>query len=188
MAATRKPTPEALVIFRSKEEWAQWLELNHGESTGLWLQIAKKDSQSPSITYKDALDVALCYGWIDGQKRPLSQEILLQRFLPRASQSLWSKINREKALASIASGEMRPAGCKAIEDAKRSGRWDAAYDSPRAAVLPSDLQDALDASPQAKSFFATLDKANRCAILWRIQTAKKRRLDASASGLPLGTC
>jgi uncharacterized protein YdeI (YjbR/CyaY-like superfamily) len=160
-------------LFKTKEEWAVWLDRNHRQSAGLWLQIAKKGSGSRSVTYGEAVEIALCYGWIDGQKKPYSDEIWLQRFVPRSSRSVWSKINREKAEALIASGEIKPAGLAAVEQAKQSGRWDTAYDSPRIAAVPSDLQAALDASPSAKTFFETLDKANRYAILWRIQTVKK---------------
>ena len=167
------PSDDPASRFQCKEDWAAWLDQNHGQSAGLWLQIAKKRSKSPSVTYREALDIALCYGWIDGQKRPESEALWLQRFLPRSPRSLWSKINRERALALIASGEMKPAGLKAIENAKQAGRWDTAYDSPTGATVPSDLQAALDASPGGKSFFVALDKANRYAILWRIQTVKK---------------
>ena len=137
------------------------------------MRLAKKDSGRRSVSYRDALEVALCYGWIDGQKRPESEQFWLQKFLPRSSKSIWSRINREKALALIASGEMNAAGLEAIENAKMNGRWDAAYDSPSRADVPSDLQAALDANPRAKAFFETLDRANRYAVLWRIQTVKK---------------
>jgi uncharacterized protein YdeI (YjbR/CyaY-like superfamily) len=160
-------------LFSSKEDWAAWLDRNHGVSTGLWLRIAKKGSNVQSVTYKDALDVALCYGWIDGQKKPESEETWLQRFVPRSPRSLWSKTNREKALALIATGEMKPAGWAAIEKAKQAGRWDTAYDSSSSAAVPGDLQAALDANPKARAFFETLDKRNRYAILWRIQTVRK---------------
>jgi uncharacterized protein YdeI (YjbR/CyaY-like superfamily) len=160
-------------LFKTRDDWAAWLDENHRESTGLWLQIAKKGAGLQTVTYGEAVEVALCYGWIDGQKRPSDEEIWLQRFVPRSSRSVWSKINRQKAEALIASGEMKRAGLTAIEEAKRSGRWDTAYDSPRSAVVPSDFQAALDASPKAKAFFETLDRANRYAILWRIQTVRK---------------
>jgi uncharacterized protein YdeI (YjbR/CyaY-like superfamily) len=159
-------------LFRSKQDWAAWLEKNHRKSTGLWLQIAKKGSALYSVSHKQALEVALCYGWIDGQKRPENEKTWLQRFLPRSSKSIWSKINREKALALITSGQMKPAGLEAIENAKKNGRWDAAYDSPSGSTVPSDLQAALDANPRAKVFFETLDRANRYAVLWRVQTVK----------------
>ncbi len=160
-------------LFTSKEDWAAWLEQNHSKSTGLWLQIAKKGSQLQSVTYEEALEVALCYGWIDGQKRPKDDRAWLQRFVPRSGRSIWSKINREKAAALMASGAMKPAGLTAIEQAKKAGRWETAYDSPRGATVPSDFQAALDANPKAKAFFETLDKTNRYALLWRIQTVKK---------------
>jgi uncharacterized protein YdeI (YjbR/CyaY-like superfamily) len=126
-----------------------------------------------SVSYKEALEVALCYGWIDGHKRPESEQTWLQRFVARSSKSMWSKINREKALAMIASGEMKAAGLEAIENAKKNGRWEAAYDSPSGATVPTDFQAALDANPRAAAFFKTLDRANRYAVLWRIQTVKK---------------
>ena len=150
-----------------------WLNKSHRTNTGLWLRIAKKSSDLPSVSYQEALEVALCYGWIDGQKKPESDETWLQRFLPRSTKSLWSKINREKALALIASGEMKPPGLAAIENAKKNGQWEAAYDSPSKATIHSDFQAALDAHPKAKAFFETIDRTNRYAVLWRIQTAKK---------------
>jgi uncharacterized protein YdeI (YjbR/CyaY-like superfamily) len=163
----------AIRLFKSKRDWAAWLEKNHRKSTGLWLRMAKKDSRLRSVSYKEALEVALCYGWIDGQKRPENEQTWLQRFVSRSGKSIWSKINREKALALITSGEMKAAGLEAIESAKKNGRWDAAYDSPSGATVPSDFQAALDANPKATAFFKTLDRANRYAVLWRIQTVKK---------------
>ena len=170
---TDKPDAASIRLFKSKQDWAAWLDKNHRTSTGLWLRLAKKSSDVRSVTYKEALEVALCYGWIDGQKKPESDAAWLQRFLPRGSKSLWSKINREKALALIASGEMKPAGLDAIENAKKNGQWEAAYDSPSRASVPDDFQAALNANPQAKAFFETIDRVNRYAVLWRIQTAKK---------------
>ena len=167
------PNGSPIRLFKSRRDWAAWLEKNHRKSIGLWLRLAKKDSGLRSVSYKEALEVALCYGWIDGQKRPESDRAWLQRFLARSSKSIWSKINREKALALIASGEMKEAGRAAVEIAKKSGRWEAAYDSPRGSTVPSDFQAVLDANPRAAAFFKTLDRANRYAILWRIQTAKK---------------
>lgn len=150
-----------------------WLEKNCGKSPGVWLRLGKKNSAVRSVSYKEALDVALCHGWIDGQKRPQNEKTWLQRFAPRAEKSLWSKINREKVAALIASGEMKAAGLKAIAAAKKDGRWDAAYDSPSGAAVPEDLQAALDGNARAQTFFDKLDRANRYAVLWRIQTAKK---------------
>ncbi len=168
-----KPDSVSIRHFKSKQDWAIWLDENHRTSTGLWLRLAKKSSDLRSVTYKDALEVALCYGWIDGQKKPESDAAWLQRFLPRSSKSLWSKINREKALALISSGEMKPAGLDAIENAKKNGQWEAAYDSPSRSTVPPDLQAALDANPNAKAFFEAIDRVNRYAVLWRIQTVKK---------------
>jgi uncharacterized protein YdeI (YjbR/CyaY-like superfamily) len=160
-------------LFKSREHWSLWLEKNHRRSAGLWLRLAKKDSGLQSVSYQEALGVALCYGWIDGQKRPESEQAWLQRFVPRSARSVWSKINREKALALIASGEMQAPGLQAIESAKKNGRWEAAYDSPSRATVPPDFQAALDAHPRAAAFFKTLNRANVYAILWRIQTVKK---------------
>jgi uncharacterized protein YdeI (YjbR/CyaY-like superfamily) len=170
---TNTPDHSPVRLFKSKKDWAAWLEKNHGKSTGLWLRLAKKDAGLRSVSYKEALEVALCYGWIDGQKRPESEQAWLQRFVSRSGPSIWSKINREKALALVASGEMKPAGLEAIENAKKNGRWDSAYDSPSGATVPSDFQAALDANQRAAVFFKTLDRANRYAVLWRIQTVKK---------------
>src|SRR6266567_5919763 len=163
----------AIRLFKSKQDWADWLERNQGKSSGLWLQLGKKKSGVRSMSYKEALDVALCYGWIDGQKRPEDEKTWLQRFVPRSSKSIWSKINREKAQALIASGEMQAGGLEAIENAKKNGRWEAAYDSPSGATVPGDLQAALDGNAKAKALFEKLDRANRYAVLWRIQTVKK---------------
>ena len=169
----QKAEDSATKLFATKEAWANWLAAQHGVSSGVWLRLAKKGSTLVSISYGEALDVALCYGWIDGQKRPESESPWLQRFLPRGKKSLWSKINREKALGLIASGEMQAAGLAAIARAKESGQWEAAYDSFSRATVTPDLQAALDANEPAKAFFATLDRTNRYAVLWRIQTAKK---------------
>lgn len=137
------------------------------------MRLAKKDSDLESISYAEALEVALCYGWIDGQKRPESDDAWLQRFLPRSGKSIWSKINREKAERLISSGKMRPSGLEAIRAAKDSGAWEGAYDSPRNSQIPPDFEAALRVNPRARKFFETLDGANRYAVLFRIQTVKK---------------
>lgn len=174
MNLDRKPTEDvSILLFEDKQAWAAWLKKNHGKSAGLWLRLAKKDAESGSMSYAEALELALCYGWIDGQKKSEHDGYWLQRFTPRSARSIWSKINREKALALIASGQMQPAGLQEVERAKSDGRWQAAYDSARTAVIPEDLQQALAASPAAQAFFATLNAQNRYAILFRIQTAKK---------------
>jgi uncharacterized protein YdeI (YjbR/CyaY-like superfamily) len=162
-----------ILAFPNPKAWEKWLKANHLSSAGLWLQLGKKDSGIPSITYAEALEIAICYGWIDGQKRSHSAETWLQKFTPRGEKSIWSKINREKALALIKSGRMQPAGLTEVERARKDGRWEQAYDSPNAATVPPDLQAALNKSPRAKAFFATLESRNRYAILWRVQTAKK---------------
>jgi len=159
--------------FASQHKWQLWLEKNHTDPTGIWLQVAKKESGIPSVTYPEALETALCFGWIDGQKRPLDEKFWLQRFTPRRTKSGWSKINCSKALLLIEQGKMRPSGLKEVERAKADGRWEAAYDSARTAEVPSDLEKALAKNAKAKAFFATLDRANRYAILYRVQTAKK---------------
>jgi uncharacterized protein YdeI (YjbR/CyaY-like superfamily) len=181
--AKTKTSNDALVrLFKSKRDWAAWLDKNHRKSAGLWLRLAKKHSPLRSISYQEALEVALCYGWIDGQKKPESEDAWLQRFVSRSSRSIWSKINREKALGLIANGEMKAAGLEAIENARKNGRWDAAYDSPSGAAVPSDFQAALDASPRAMAFFNTLDRANRYAVIWRIQNVKKAQTRARKIG------
>src|SRR5205814_7178051 len=144
-------------LFKDQDAWESWLERNHSNSTGLWLRLAKKDAGLQSISYAEALEIALCYGWIDGQKRPEDERTWLQRFVPRSNKSIWSKINREKAEALIENGRMTAAGSVAIERAKANGRWTAAYDSPSRSTVPEDFQVALDANASANSFFQILD-------------------------------
>jgi uncharacterized protein YdeI (YjbR/CyaY-like superfamily) len=160
-------------LFTRQSAWEKWLEKNHRNSSGLWLRLSKKGSKGISASYKEALEVALCYGWIDGQKRPESEEAWLQRFVPRSARSIWSKINRDKAKALIASGRMKAAGHEAIKAARDNGTWKAAYDSPKGAQVPADFEAALEANPRAREFFEAIDRANRYAILFRIQRAKK---------------
>lgn len=160
-------------LFSQPAAWADWLASNHITAAGIWLQLAKKDSGIASVSYVEALDVALCYGWIDGHKRGLDAQFWLQKFSPRGSSSIWSKVNCAKAEALIASGHMQAAGFAAIERAKQNGRWDAAYDPSSTITVPEDLQAALDQNAQAQAFFLTLNRQNRYAILFRIQTAKK---------------
>jgi uncharacterized protein YdeI (YjbR/CyaY-like superfamily) len=172
--APKPPRAELpVILFTTPADWERWLEENHGASPGVWMRIAKKASGVASVTYDEALDGALCYGWIDGQKKSYDDATWLQKFTPRGAKSVWSKINRDKVGALVERGRMKPAGLKAVDAAKADGRWDAAYDSQRTISVPDDLQAALDASPEAKAFFATLNGANRYAILWRVQTAKK---------------
>jgi uncharacterized protein YdeI (YjbR/CyaY-like superfamily) len=159
--------------FKDAQAWDAWLTKNYDDEAGIWMRIAKKSSGTKSITYPEALEIALCHGWIDGLKRPESETAWLQRFTPRRKRSMWSQINRVKALALIESGQMKPAGLAEIERAKGDGRWDAAYQSPKSATMPADFKKELDRHPKAKAFFKTLSKTNSYAILWRIQTAKK---------------
>jgi uncharacterized protein YdeI (YjbR/CyaY-like superfamily) len=160
------------LAFASAKAFATWVEKNHGRSKGLWLKLAKKGG-APSVTYPEALDIALCHGWIDGQKKPFDDAWWLQKFVPRGPRSIWSRINTQKAEALIAAGRMKAAGLAAIEAARADGRWAKAYDSPRTSTVPEDLQAALDGSAKAKKMWATLNAANRYAVLFRIQTAKK---------------
>lgn len=167
-------TPDLPVkLFKSQDAWAKWLETNHAKSPGIWMRIAKKDGGLTSVNYAEALDVALCHGWIDGQKRPLDEASWLQRFTPRGARSMWSTINKGKAKTLIEGGRMRPSGMAAIESAKADGRWDAAYGPSSTAEVPPELRAALDRSPKAKAFFETLRGANRYALIYRVHTAKK---------------
>jgi uncharacterized protein YdeI (YjbR/CyaY-like superfamily) len=162
-----------ILPFASQRQWEKWLDEHHKTSKGLWLKIAKKDTGIDSVTYAEALDAALCYGWIDGQKGALDDTYWLQKFTPRTSRSKWSKVNRDKVAALIKEDRMKPAGLTAVEQARSDGRWEAAYDAQSKASVPEDLQRELDRNPQAAAFFATLDSANRYAVLYRIQEAKK---------------
>ena len=166
-------TNEPVLACETRAAWAAWLAKNHLASKGIWLRLAKKTADTPSVSYAEAIEVALCYGWIDGQKKTDNEHFWLQRFTPRTAKSIWSKINRDKATTLIASGQMKAAGMKEIERAKNDGRWDAAYDSARTSVIPADFQALLDRNPRAKIFFASLNSQNRYAILFRIQAAKK---------------
>jgi uncharacterized protein YdeI (YjbR/CyaY-like superfamily) len=162
-----------ILTFASAAEMEEWLEGNHAGSNGIWLKIAKKGSGIASVDYSEALELALCFGWIDSQKRGFDEWFFLQRFTPRRSRGKWSLINREKAKALIASGTMRPAGLAEVEAAKEDGRWEAAYPGQRTAKVPEDLQRELDRNEAARDFFAELDSANRYAILYRLEDAKK---------------
>jgi uncharacterized protein YdeI (YjbR/CyaY-like superfamily) len=167
------PDPLPVMTFESIDAWDAWLAAHHAGSPGLWLKIAKKGSAGTTISYSDALDVALCHGWIDGQKGRHDDDYWLQRFTPRKPGSNWSKINTERAAALIASGRMRPAGLREVERAQADGRWEQAYESQSRVTVPDDLARALAANERARAFFATLDSANRYAILYRIRTAKR---------------
>jgi uncharacterized protein YdeI (YjbR/CyaY-like superfamily) len=150
-----------------------WLVESHDSCAGIWLKIAKKGTGKRSVTYAEALELALCFGWIDSQKRGFDEEYFLQRFTPRRPRGRWSQINREKAEALIAEGRMRPTGLAEVEAAKTDGRWEAAYAGQRTAKVPDDLQRELDAHPAASEFFDGLDSANRYAIIYRLNDTKK---------------
>lgn len=169
----KAPPEQPLLLFESTSDWEAWLKENHENSAGVRLQIAKKGSGHTSVTYAEALDVALCYGWIDGQKLPMDDKFFIQKFTPRRAKSVWSKVNTEKVEQLIKQGRMQPAGVKQIEVAKADGRWDAAYASQKNMEIPEDFQAELDNNSEAKAFFDTLNKTNRFAIYFRITTAKK---------------
>jgi uncharacterized protein YdeI (YjbR/CyaY-like superfamily) len=168
-----------VVGFASAQAWLAWLEENHDGSAGLWLKIAKQGAPAPTVSYAEAVEVALCYGWIDGQKGRLDEHYWLQRFTPRKAGSKWSKINREKAERLIGADLMRPPGLRQVEAARADGRWEAAYQGQATATVPPDLAQALEGNPEAAAFFATLTGVNRYAILYRIQDAKRPQTRAA---------
>ncbi|KOC30270.1 bacteriocin-protection protein [Comamonas testosteroni] len=167
------PLELAPALFKSAKAFEAWLKKNHATSDGLWLKIAKRGSNEPSVTYPEAVEIALCWGWIDGQKKSLDDQHYLQRFTPRRARSVWSKINVEKVQGLIEAGRMQAPGEAQVEAAKADGRWARAYDGARTSTVPEDLQAALEAEPAAKTFFASINASNRYAILWRIQTAAR---------------
>jgi uncharacterized protein YdeI (YjbR/CyaY-like superfamily) len=169
VAGSQHPT----VRFGSPAEWEAWLDRSHSQSDGVWLALVKKAAGVPGVSYADALDAALCFGWIDGQRRALDDRFFVQHYTPRRSRSRWSQINRARAEALAAAGRMRPAGAAEIDRAQRDGRWEAAYPGQRSAVVPDDLSDALAANSAARAFFETLDRANRYAILYRVHDANR---------------
>lgn len=161
-----------ILFFATASEWQQWLHKHYDQASGIWLKFAKKSANEPSVTYNEALDVALCYGWIDGQVNKYDKNYYLQKFTPRRPKSVWSKRNVAKVAELVATGKMQPSGLAQVEAAKQDGRWQLAYDSPGNTTMPEDFQAALDGSPKAKAFFETLNKTNAYSFLWRIQTAK----------------
>ena len=162
-----------VIKLASRNAWAAWLGRRHADSAGVWLKIAKKAAGTNTVSYAEAVDVALCYGWIDGQKDKLDDDFWLQRFTPRRPKSKWSQRNRVRALELIDTGEMQASGLREVERAKADGRWDAAYEAQSSATVPDDLSRALKRDKKAAAFFAGLDSRNRYAILYRIQDAKK---------------
>ena len=173
LAKSATPPDAAPALFKNARAFEAWLKKHHATHNGLWLMIAKRGAQVPSVTYAEAVEIALCWGWIDGQKKGFDDQHFLQRFTPRRARNIWSKTNVEKVAALIEAGRMQPPGHAQIDAAKADGRWAQAYDGARTSVVPDDLLAALDAEPKAKAFFATVNAANRYAVLWRIQTAVK---------------
>ena len=179
------------LTFASQADWETWLEAHHAGSRGVWIKIAKKATGISSITHAEALESALCYGWIDGQRVGFDEAYFLQKFTPRRARSGWSRVNREKALELIATGRMRPGGMREVERAQADGRWDAAYEPQSSARVPDDLARELDRDPAARAFFESLDSRNRYAILYRIQDAKRpatraRRIETFVAMLARG--
>jgi uncharacterized protein YdeI (YjbR/CyaY-like superfamily) len=172
-SSAHPPDGRPILLFETIAAWEEWLDGNHAATDGVWLRLAKKGAPLRSISYAEALEGALCYGWIDGQKRAYDEDSWLQKFTRRGRRSIWSRINRDKAEALLASGRMRTAGEAAVEAARADGRWDAAYDPASRASVPADLAAELERSPAAREFFETLSGANRYAILFRLQTAAK---------------
>ena len=172
MVAAAKAKDLSIQLFRTVAAWERWLATHHG-AAGVWVQIAKKDSGETSISQNDAIEGALCHGWIDGQKRALDERFYLLRFTPRRPRSVWSKINIAKVEQLIASGRMQPTGMREVEAAKADGRWQAAYEGSARMEVPQELADALATNAKALRFFEQLDRANRYAFCWRVHTAKK---------------
>ena len=168
-----RPTDYPIKLFKDRKSWESWLAKHWAGKPGLWLRIAKKASGLRSVNYAEALEVALCHGWIDGQRRSHDARTFLQKFTPRRSKSIWSKINIAKTKVLIAAGRMREGGHAAIAAAKADGRWKAAYQAQRVARVPRELALALAKNPRAKTFFATLSGQNRFAVIFRVTTAKR---------------
>jgi uncharacterized protein YdeI (YjbR/CyaY-like superfamily) len=162
-----------VIGFEDLAGWEAWLAEHHATAAGAWLKIAKKGSAERTVSYPEALEAALCYGWIDGQKGRLDDDFWLQRFTPRGPASKWSQINTAKAAALIEAGRMQPAGLREVESARADGRWDAAYPGQAAITVPDDLASELARNDAARAFFATISSVNRYAILYRIGEAKR---------------
>jgi uncharacterized protein YdeI (YjbR/CyaY-like superfamily) len=162
------------IEFKTAESFETWLEEHHDISGGLWMKIFKKNSKKKTITYAEALDVALCYGWIDGQKQSFDEQAWLQKICPRTAKSIWSKVNIGHVERLTNEGKMTPAGLKAVEKAKADGRWEKAYDSPSKMTIPEDFLKELSKNKKAEEFFKSLNKTNLFSIGFRLQTAKKQ--------------
>jgi uncharacterized protein YdeI (YjbR/CyaY-like superfamily) len=168
---TKRDQP--ILMFDDADAWHAWLQSNHADASGVWLKIAKKGASDPTVTYAGALDVAIAYGWIDGQKAGYDESFWLQRFTRRSPRSKWSQVNREKAERLIAAGRMQPSGQAEMQRAKQDGRWEAAYPAQSQATVPDDFQRALDADPDARAFFETLTGSTRYAFLYRLHNVKR---------------
>lgn len=180
-----------IIAFQSPKDWHTWLSKNAATSTGIWLKIFKKDANEKTVTYAEALDEALCYGWIDGQKKSLDEQAWLQKFCPRRPKSIWSKMNITHVERLTQAGKMKPAGLEAVAAAKADGRWEAAYEAQSKMTVPDDFLKALGKNKKALAFYHTLNKANLFAIAFRLQTAKKpetrqKRMDAILAMLSKG--
>jgi uncharacterized protein YdeI (YjbR/CyaY-like superfamily) len=162
-----------ILAFPSASAWEEWLSGQHDEAAGVWLKISKRGAAETTVSYQEALEVAICFGWIDGQKGRLDDDFWLQRFTPRRPGGRWSKINAEKAATLIESGRMRPAGLREVEQARADGRWDGAYSGQATVEVPDDLRAALAANLAASEFFETISRVNRYAILYRIGSVKR---------------
>jgi uncharacterized protein YdeI (YjbR/CyaY-like superfamily) len=171
--ARMKKAEKKILALPSQKKWQSWMAKNHGKSKGVWLRFFKKHSGKPTITYQEALDVALCYGWIDGQVQKYDDISWIHSFTPRRTKSTWSKRNTDHVKRLIKEKKMKPAGMKEVNAAKADGRWKKAYASPSKMTVPADFMKKLNANKKAKAFFATLNKANVYAITWRLATAKK---------------
>ncbi len=162
-----------ILAFKSQADWEKWLDINFASSDGVWLKFAKKNSGEVTTSYGGALEVALCYGWIDSQTKALDEKFYLQKFTPRRARSIWSNINREKAERLMAEGKMKPAGLAQVEAAKADKRWDRAYLSQSTAEVPEDFKQALAKNKKAAEFYETLSKSNKYAIIWRLNNVKR---------------
>ena len=189
MPGTKSDT--AATLFKSAKAFDAWLKKHHAASDGLWLKIAKKGAGEPSVTYPEAVEIALCWGWIDGQKKGLDDQHFLQRFTPRRARSPWSARNVDNVARLTAEGRMQPGGLAAVESAQADGRWSAAYAGSAAIEVPEDLAEALSAAPEAQRMFENLTRTNRYAVLYRVQNAKRpetraRRIAELVLGLARG--
>lgn len=180
-----------LLLCNNQKEWEDWLARNHDQSTGVSLQIGKKNAGLTSVSYAEALESALCYGWIDSRKEALDEISYVQRFGPRKKNSIWSQVNKEKIQRLMEEGRMKPSGLEAVEIAQKNGRWDAAYEPQSRVSVPDDLKTALAEHPRAKAFYETLNNQNKFAILFRIQNVKraetrKRKIEETIRMLEMG--